>query len=144
MYEYIDFPSSLPPSLPQISENGLISFRDPFSSPIPQPLPLTSPDGGTSPLPPAFIAGFWGDIEVQKNGGGIFYIEMDRPRANGRFGRAKADVLNLLYEGFGHSMEDFDPTHIFLSTWEGVHETGELVRRVSCLFTSLRAVRMLY
>lgn len=69
---------------------------------------------------------------------------MNLPRANGRFGRAKAKVLNLLYEGFGHSMEDFDPTDIFLATWEGVHQRGtEIAKRVSLvLYSCLKYVRM--
>ena len=111
----------------QISENGVISFRQRFPDPFPSDLPLTS-DSATSSTP-ALIAGFWGDIDVQKNGGAIFYTEMDAD--NRRFGSSKAHVLNLLREGYGRSLEDFEPTHIFLSTWESVHEYGqEIFKRV--------------
>ena len=52
---------------------------------------------------------------------------------NGRFGRARAKVLNLLRGGFGHTMEDFLPTHIFLGTGESVHEKDPgIAKRVSC------------
>ena len=113
----------------QISENGVISFRAPFSDPFPSNLPLTN-DSGTSSTP-ALIAGFWGDIDVQKNGGAIFFGEQ-YGRNNKRFGKSKAHVLNLLREGYGGSLEDFEPTHIFLTTWETVHEYGEQVfKRVS-------------
>ena len=115
----------------QISENGVISFEKPFPDPFPSPLPLSVPSGGTS-TPPPLIAGFWGDINVPKNGGAIFHVEMNN-MINGRFGRARAKVLNLLRGGFGHTMEDFFPTHIFLCTWESVHENDPgIAKRVSC------------
>ena len=123
----LHFLIEIPPM--QISENGVISFERPFPDPFPRTLPLTSSPGTSTP--PPLIAGFWGDINVPKNGGAIFFIEMNE-RINGRFGRARAHVLNLLREGFGRSMEDFYPTHIFLCTWESVHENNPgVAKRVS-------------
>ena len=116
----------------QISENGVISFREPFPDPFPRSLPLTSDSDSSSPSP-ALIAGFWGDIDVQKNGGAIFYTELDA--SNRRFGHSKAHVLNFLREGYGASLEDFSPTHIFQSTWESVHEVGQqIAKRVRQLY----------
>ena len=113
----------------QISENGVISFGQQFPDPFPSDLPLTS-DSNTSSSP-ALIAGFWGDVDVQKNGGAIFYAEIDAD--NRRFGCSNARVLNLLREGYGGSLEDFEPTHIFQSTWESVHEYGQEVQKRVCL-----------
>lgn len=107
----------------------MISFGQPFSDPFPSPLPLTN-RSGTSATPP-MIAGFWGDIDVPKNSGAIFYVELSE-RNGERFGCAKAEVLNLLRKGFGRSLEDFFPSHIFLTTFETVHENGpEILKRVS-------------
>lgn len=111
----------------QISENGVVSFREAFPDAFPRDLPL--PTGLDTPTP-ALIAGFWGDIDVQKNGGAIFYIEMDS--SNNRFADNKVRVLNHLRNGFGNNMEDFDPSHIFLVTWEAVHQNDPgVAERVS-------------
>ena len=84
---------------------------------------------------PAMIAGFWGDIDIPKNGGAIFYVELSE-RNGERFACAKTEVLNLLREGFGGSLEDFVPRHIFLTTWETVHENGiEIFKRVSLVYS---------
>lgn len=114
----------------QISENGVISFRQPFSDPFPRDLPISS----DAELPaPAFIAGFWGDINVVKNDGVIFFSEMDAN--NRRFARSKTHVLNLLREGYGGSLEGFNPTHIFQATWETVHQNDPgIFNRVSHIF----------
>ena len=112
----------------QISENGVVSFREAFPDAFPRQLPL--PTDLETPTP-ALIAGFWGDINVRKNDGAIFFTEMDS-RNNNRFGEGKARVLNHLRNGFGNSMEEFDPTHIFLVTWEAVHPNDPgIARRVS-------------
>ena len=112
----------------QISENGVVSFREAFPDAFPRQLPL--PTGLETPTP-ALIAGFWGYINVRKNGGAIFFIEMDSSNEN-RFGESKARVLNHLRNGFGNTMEDFDPTHIFLVTWEAVHQNDPgIAQRVS-------------
>ena len=35
----------------------------------------------------------------------------------------------MLREGFGGSMEGFNPTHIFLVTWEAVHDNNQAVKK---------------
>ena len=97
----------------QICENGLISFEEQFCTPP----PTNDPD----PNAPPTIAGFWADISIGTN---VFVVSYDEisfeetdPGREKQFNDSKVYVLNLLREGFGGSMEGFDPTHIFVVTW---------------------------
>ena len=104
---------------PQISENGVISFRSPVTDPFPRPLPFsTDPSSST----PAFIAPYWADMNTAKNGGAIFYREMTA--ANRNFCTQKSYVLQLIREGFGGSASGFDPTLLFVVSWDAVHGFG--------------------
>ena len=85
--------------------NGVISFREPFSSPTPQYFPL-----------PRYrlIAPFWDNIDIS-NRGQVYYRFTDSP--------ALCDeVVNYL-----ENMSDiipFKPTLLFIATWEGVPLSG--------------------
>ena len=97
----------------QICENGLISFEKHFCTPP----PANDPD----PNAPPTIAGFWADISIGRNVFAVSYDEISfedtDPGRRTQFNDSKVYVLNLLREGFGGSMEGFDPTHIFVVTW---------------------------
>lgn len=86
-----------------------------MSHPFAEPLPIPT---ATSTTP--FIAGYWGDVDVMKNGGAIFYREIDATWGVD-FCKQRVYVLKLLREGFGAAMEGFNPTNIFVVTWDGVH-----------------------
>jgi len=66
-------------------------------------------------------------MNTAKNGGAVFYREMDAGDRN--FCAQKSTVLQLIREGFGGSVSGFDPTHLFVVTWDAVHgfRTGKNV-----------------
>ena len=43
---------------------------------------------------------------------------------NRNFCAQKSYVLQLIREGFGGSVSGFDPTHLFVVTWDAVHGFG--------------------
>ena len=98
----------------QINENGLISFGKPY----PNAYPTTLPDMSDHQVP--YVAGFVGAIHTPSN---ISYIMLSEKNCD-VFYESKADILNLLREGFGDSMAAFDMTHLLVVTWESAAFEG--------------------
>ena len=86
----------------QVNTNGILSFRQPFSSPFILQFPLF-----TVPL----IALYWENFDVRR-GGNLFYRQTSNTTLLQR-------VQNQLQESFP-SAGDFLPTRLFIATWERV------------------------
>jgi len=88
----------------QVNTNGILSFRQPFSSSFIRQFPLP-----TVPL----IAPYWENFDLRR-GGNIFYRQTSNTTLLQR-------VQNQLQELFP-SADDFSPTRLFIATWEQVPE----------------------
>jgi len=86
----------------QVNTNGILSFRQPFSSSFIRQFPLL-----TVPL----IAPYWENFDLRR-GGNIFYRQTSNTTLLQR-------VQNQLQESFP-SAGDFSPTRLFIATWERV------------------------
>ena len=94
--------------------NGVISFREPFSSPTTQYFPL-----------PRYrlIAPFWDNIDIS-NRGQVYYRFTDSP--------ALCDeVATFLTEIDDYITMSFQPTLLFIATWDrvplyGVNQEGKV------------------
>lgn len=91
----------------QIGVNGIVSFNE----------RLQYTDGYLNSLPTATICGLWEDVNGQYYTH-AFYTELTAHWHSEIFAVSKAHALNLLREGFGGSLEGFDPTHLLLLTWD--------------------------
>ena len=86
----------------QVNTNGILSFRQPFSSSFIRQFPLF-----TVPL----IAPYWENFDLRR-GGNIFYRQTSNTTLLQR-------VRNQLQKSFP-SAGDFSPTRLFIATWERV------------------------
>ena len=89
----------------QVSTNGLLSFRSPFTSFSSRPFPLLSS---------ALIAPFWDDLNV-RNGGQILFRLSDNDALLNRVGSTINDALD---DDF------FYPGLLFVATWDRIPEFG--------------------
>ena len=96
----------------QIAENGIVSFNE--------RLQFTGEFLNCLPIPT--IVGFWEDMNGQYTTLASF-TELTPSWHSEIFGVSKSHALNLLRDGFGGSLEGFDPTHILILTWEFISTT---------------------
>ena len=78
-----------------------------------------------------YVAGFVGAIHTPSN---ISYVMLSEKNGD-VFYESKADILNLLREGFGGSMAGFNMTHLLAVTWESVAFEGDttMVMSIICI-----------
>ena len=115
----------------QICENGLISFEDceEFCN--------NQKDLKASSVP--VIVGIWQDIilfDFNSSEGNFkvpyaYYNERMNNTDNSEcFTESKEKVEEHLQHGFRERLSDFDPTHMFISTWHGIENTTGTVSYV--------------
>ena len=77
-----------------------------------------------------YVAGFVGAIHTPSN---ISYVMLSEKNGD-VFYESKADILNLLREGFGGSMAGFNMTHLLAVTWESVAFEGDTTMVMSIIY----------
>ena len=92
----------------QVNSNGVLSFRENFTNPFPDPFNFISPD---NPL----IAPFWNNIDTGRFGN-IWYRLTYDPIC---LARAAALIHDLVPNAF----PGFEPKYLFIATWERVAES---------------------
>ena len=100
-----------------MSENGVISFDDPFKFPLPEPFP-TSHD----PITQSFVvAPFWSDNDIRREGA-VRYVsysarENTDPDVSGLF-----SMLNgFIQQSQSDEEEDFVGDWLLIAHWDQVH-----------------------
>ena len=100
-----------------MSENGVISFEDPFKFPLPEPFP-TSHD----PITQSFVvAPFWSDNDIRREGA-VRYVsysarENTDPNVSGLF-----SMLNgFIQQSQSEEEEDFVGDWLLIAHWDQVH-----------------------
>ena len=114
-------------STAQVNLNGVLSINSNFSSTNTKEFPISDT--------PPFIAGFWDQISLKKNGrpyGVIAYIEMNN--SSELFQSYKARYKSFLGERFGKCIEQFQPTHIFLATWKDAVQTSSVSNHIHAIY----------
>ena len=112
--------------LPQVNLNGVLSFKEKFNIPHPQPFPYKSL---------AMISPYWGNYDTSRNGDVYYRTTKDSTLLK----RAQYHLQSIFT-----SARDFSPSYLVIVTWDRVSELGLAgnPRLVSIAFSCFRISRI--
>ncbi len=97
----------------QVNSNGVLSFRNSFTSPTPQPFPL-----GTNDI---IIAPFWAGINYVDSGTVYFRFSTDPDIIS--------EIQSVVLTSFG---TEYVPSLLFIATWNFVVDRNAQSNRAVC------------
>ena len=90
----------------QVNLNGVLSFKEKFNVPHPQPFPYKSL---------ALISPYWGNFDTSRNGDVYYQTTNDSTLLN----RVQYQLQSIFT-----SAQDFSPSYLVIVTWDKVPELG--------------------
>ena len=97
----------------QVCEDGVVSFNDAFCN-------LTYLENSEIPR----IIGVWEDFYITETTSIYFTQRNENNNFKNKFGKSYFKVMHYLQSGFGQIVTGFDPTRIFVATWNNVELNG--------------------